>query len=85
MQYVLYFKTAVTEFAPHHTDAKSAGWCSGKRHCFWCGAGADSGRGDVGRGDCISPPAIFKHVFDEYTFSTILKLFGNNKPYALTV
>ena len=38
-----YFKTAVTEFAPHHTDVKSAGWCSGKRHCFRCGQGQIQG------------------------------------------
>ena len=31
-----YCKTAVTEFAPHHTEDKSAGWCSGKRHCYQC-------------------------------------------------
>ena len=30
------------------------------------------------------PLAIFKHVFDEYSFSIILKLFHNNKPYALS-
>ena len=29
-----------------------------------------------------SPPAIFKHVFDEYNFSIILNLFNNNKPHA---
>ena len=36
----------------------------------------------VGRGGCIPPPGIFKHVFDEYNFSIILNLFDNNKPYA---
>ena len=51
-----YFKTAVTEFAPHHTEAKSAGWCSGKRHVISAGMGGS-------RGDAPSPPAIFKHVF----------------------
>ena len=30
-----YFKTAATtEFAAHHAKAKSAGWCSDKRHCY---------------------------------------------------
>ena len=33
---------------------------------------------------CILPPAIFKHVFDEYNCSIILNLFDNNKPYALS-
>ena len=32
---------------------------------------------------CISPPAIFNVVFDEYSFSIILNLFDNNDPYAL--
>ena len=31
-----YFKD-VTEFALHHTEAKSAGWCSGKKHCYQWG------------------------------------------------
>ena len=29
-----YFKTAVTDFAAYHAEAKSAGWCSGKRHYY---------------------------------------------------
>ena len=76
-----YFKTAVTKFAPHHTEVKSAGWCSGKRHCYQCGQGRMQEGGCEG---CISPPAILKHVFDEYNFSTISNLFDNNKPYALS-
>ena len=32
---------------------------------------------------CISPPAIFNVVFDEYSFSIILNLFDNNDPYTL--
>ena len=28
---------AVTEFVPHYTEAKPAGWCSGKKHCYQCG------------------------------------------------
>ena len=31
-------------------------------------------------GGCIPPPAIFKHIFGEYSFFII---FDNNKPYAL--
>ena len=38
----------------------------------------------TGRDGCISPSAIFKHVFDEYSFSIIMNLFDNNKPYALS-
>ena len=34
-----YFITAEAEFASHPTEAKSAGWRSGKRHCYWCGHG----------------------------------------------
>ena len=77
-----YFKTAVTEFAPHHTEAKSAGWCSGKRHCYQCGQGRGGSRGRCG--GCIPPPAIFKHVFDKCSFSITSNLFDNNKPYALS-
>ena len=76
-----YCKTAVTKFAPHHTEDKSAGWCSGKRHCYQCRQRRIQG-GCVG---CISPPAIFKHVFDEFNFFIISNLFNNNKPYALSM
>ena len=46
-------------------------------------AGADPGR-DVENASL--PPAIFKHVFDEYNFfiPVILSLFDNNKRYALS-
>ena len=74
-----YFKTAVTEFAAHHAEAKSAGWCSGKKHCYPCGQGGF--RRDVG--DASSLPAIFKHVFDEYSFFIISNFFDNNKPSTL--
>ena len=40
--------------------------------CVWGGGG----------GRCIPPPAILKHVFDEYNFSIISNLFNNNKPHA---
>ena len=69
----------MTEFASHHTEAKSAGWCSVKTHCYPCGQRQVQER----CGGCIPPPAIFKHV-DEYSFSTISNLFDNNKPYALS-
>ena len=45
-------------------------------------AGRGGSRRDVG--DAFSPPAIFKHVFDEYSFSIISNLFDNNKPYTLS-
>ena len=45
-------------------------------------AGRGGSRRDVG--DASSPPAIFKHVFDEYSFSIILNLFDDNKPDALS-
>ena len=38
----------------------------------------------AGRRDASSIPAIFKHVFDEYSFFIISNLFDNNKPYALS-
>ena len=38
-------------------------------------AGADPG----GCGECIPPPAIFKHVFVENSFSIVSNLFDNNK------
>ena len=34
-----HFKTAVTEFVPHHAEAKQAGWYSGKQHCYRCRQG----------------------------------------------
>ena len=39
-------------------------------------------RGDVG--GASSPPAIFKHDFDECNFSIISNLFDKNKPYVLS-
>ena len=76
-----YLKTAETEFASHHTEVKSADWCSGKRHRYSCG----QGQIQEGCGRCIPPPpAIFKHGFGEYSFSIISNLFDNNKPYALS-
>ena len=81
VQYVLLFQNrAVTEFDSHHTEAKSAGWRSGKRHCYRCGQGRIQG----GMWKCIPPQAIFKHVFDEYNFSIISNLFDNNNSYALS-
>ena len=38
-------KTAVTKFASHHTEAKPAGWSSGKRHCYQCRQGRILGGG----------------------------------------
>ena len=40
-----------------------------------------AGRGESKRDveDSFSPPAIFKHVFDEYSFSIISNLSDNNK------
>ena len=32
----------------------------------------------------LPPPAIFKHVFNEFNFSIISNLFDNNKSYALS-
>ena len=69
----------MTEFAPH-AETESAGWWSGKKTLLSVRAGADPG----GCGGCIPPPAIFKHVFDEYNFSIISNLFDNNKAYALS-
>ena len=43
------------------------GWSSGKRHCYQCRQGWIQWR----CGGCIPPPAIFKHVFNEYNFSKI--------------
>ena len=76
-----YFKTAVTKFALHHTEAKLAGWCNGETHCYQCGQSGFKGRCEK----CISPPAIFEHVFNEYSFSIISNLLNNNKPYALSM
>ena len=45
-------------------------------------AGRGGSKRDVG--DASSLPAIFKHVFDEYSFSAISNLCDNNKPYALS-
>ena len=74
-----YFKPAVTEFAPHHTEAKSAGCCSGKSHCYQCGQGRIQG----GIWEMYSShlPTTFKHVFDNYNCSIISNLFDNIKPY----
>ena len=66
-----YFKTALTEFAPRHTEPKPAGWRSGKAHCYQCGQGRIQG----GVADASSPLAIFKHVFDEYNFFHYFKPF----------
>ena len=68
-----YFNTAASKFVPHHTEVKSAGWYSGKRHCY-----------QYGQGRMYPPPAIFNHVFDEYNFSIILNLFDDNKPHTLS-
>ena len=40
-----------------------------------------AGRGGSRRnvGDVYPPPAIFKYVFDEYSFSMISNLYRNNK------
>ena len=70
----------MTKFATYHATAKSADWCSDKRHYYPCGQGWIQ----EGCGEASSPPAIFKHVFDEYSFTVILILFDNNKPYALS-
>ena len=69
----------MTEFASHYAEAKLAGWCSGKRNCYSCGQGWIQ----EGCGGCILPPAIFKHVFDEYS-SIISNFFNNNEPYTLS-
>ena len=45
-------------------------------------AGRGGSKRDVG--NASSPPAIFKHVFDEYSFSIISNIF-DNKPYALII
>ena len=68
----------MTEFAPHHAEVKSAGWRSGKTHCYQSPAGRGGSRG--GHGGRIPPPTILKHVFDEYNFSIVSNLFNNNKP-----
>ena len=47
------------------------------------GSRKGGGGGGGGCGECISPLAIFKHVFDEYKFFIISNFFDNNKPYAL--
>ena len=70
----------MTEFALHHTEVKTAGWCSGKTHWYQCRQWQIQGMWKM-----HSPPrAIFKHVFDEYNSFIILNLFDNNKPYALS-
>ena len=43
-----YFKTAVTEFASHHAEAKSAGWCSLVVRNFVIHAGRGRSRRDGG-------------------------------------
>ena len=64
----------MTEFASYHTEAKPAGWSSGKRHCYQCGQGQI--QGGVGDG------AILKPVFHEDNFFIISNLFNNNKSHA---
>ena len=78
-----YFKTAVTEFASHHTEAKPAGWSSGKRHCYRCGQRRIQGLGGC-VGDASPPPAIFKHAFAEYNFFITSNFFDYDKPSALS-
>ena len=70
----------MTEFSPHYTEAKLDGWHSSKTHCYQCGQGRIQGEVE----GASPPPALFKHVIDEYNFSIISKLFDNNKPYALS-
>ena len=73
-----YFKTALTEFAPHHAEAKSASWCSGKRHCFQCEHGQI-------QGEMHPSHQPFSNMFLMNTvFSIILNLFDNNEPYTLS-
>ena len=67
----------LTEFAPHHTKAKSAGWCSGKRHCY------QYGHGQI-QGECTPRQPFSNMLFDEYSFSIISNLFDNYEPYALS-
>ena len=61
----------MTEFAPHHIEAKPAGWCMVRDIVIDGGRGGS--RGNVG--DAYPPPAIVTHVFDEYNFSIISNLF----------
>ena len=53
-----------------HPKTKPAGWRSGKRRCYWCR------QGHIQKGGCIPPSAIFKLVFDEYSFSIISHNFA---------
>ena len=76
MQYVLLFKTALTEFNPHYTEAKSAVGVVVRDIVIIASRGGS-------RGDVLPLPAIFKNAFDEYNFSVISNLFDNSKPYAL--
>ena len=42
----------------------------------------NAGKGRFRGGMHPPPPAILKHVFDEYNFSIYLNLFNNNEPHA---
>ena len=70
----------MTKFAAYHAEAKSAVDVVVRDIVIRAGRGGF--RGDVG--DASSPPAIFKHFFDEYSFSIISNLFDKNKPYTLS-
>ena len=53
---------------------------------FLCGmplTGKEQVRIQEGMCGCISPPAVFNYVLNEYIFSVILNLFDNNRPYTL--
>ena len=53
-----YFKTAATEFNPHDTEAKPAGWCMVKDTVIGAGGGGSKGyAGDV------SPHQPFSNMF----------------------
>ena len=40
--------------------------------------------GQGNKRDAYPPPAIFKHILNDHSFSMILNFFGNSKPYTLS-
>ena len=66
----------MTKFAPHNTKANQLAGIVVRDVVI------SADRGEF-REDA-PPPAIFKHVFDECSFSIILNLFDDNKPDALS-
>ena len=68
----------MTEFALHHTKAKSAGWQIGKRQVIVIGAGRGGSRGDVGNACCRGDRGMqpFSNMFLMNT------IFHNFEPFS---